>query len=126
MPKTKSKLTEAEGKILEVLWERPDQTMMEVTHALEQDTGWSKHTVTTLLKRMIDKGTVAMDCTGPVRRYRPAIGREAIMRLETRSLLDRLFCGKASLLVRHLVEAGELSREDVEAVWKTIDEAKEE
>lgn len=126
MPKTKSKLTEAEGKILEVLWEKPNQTMMEVTHALQEDTGWSKHTVTTLLKRMMDKGTVAMDCTGPARRYSPAIGREAIMRLETRSLLDRLFSGKASLLVSNLVEDGELSREDIEALLKTIDEAKEE
>ena len=126
MPKTKSKLTQAEGKILEVLWEKPGQTMMDVTHALEQDTGWSKHTVTTLLKRMIDKGTVAMDTTGPVRRYSPAIGREAIMRLETRSLLDRLFFGKASLLVSNLVEDGELSREDVEALLKTIDSAKED
>ena len=126
MPKTKSKLTEAEGKILEVLWEKPDQTMMDVTHALLEDTGWSKHTVTTLLKRMIDKGTVAMDCSGPVRRYSPAIGREAVMRLETRSLLDRLFSGKASLLVSNLVEDGELSREDIEALLKTIDSAKEE
>lgn len=126
MPKTKSKLTEAEGKILEVLWEKPDRTMMDVTRALEADTGWSKHTVTTLLKRMIDKGTVSMDATGPVRRYSPAIGREEVMRLETRSLLDRLFFGKAVLLARQLMKDGELSREDVEALLKTIDSAKED
>ncbi|MCH5286494.1 MAG: BlaI/MecI/CopY family transcriptional regulator [Christensenellaceae bacterium] len=126
MPKTKRMLTEAEAKILEVLWDRPGQTMMEITRALAEDTAWSKHTVTTLLKRMIEKETVAMDDSGPVRRYSPAIGREAVMRLETRSLLDRLFSGNASLLVNNLVESGELSRADVEALLKTLDGAKEE
>ena len=125
MPKTKRKLTEAEAKILEVLWEKPDRTMMEITHALEEHTGWSKHTVTTLLKRMIDKETVAMDDTGTVRRYSPAIGREAVIRLETRLLLDRLFSGKASLLARHLVEEGELSREEIESLLKMTDRTKE-
>ena len=125
MPKTKSRLTEAEGKILEALWEKPGQTMMEVTHALLEDTGWSKHTVTTLLKRMMEKETVLMDDAGPVRRYRPAIGREAVARLETRSLLNRLFSGNASLLVSNLVEEGELSREDIEALLKTLDAPKE-
>lgn len=126
MPKTKRMLTEAEAKILEVLWDRPGQTMMEITRALAEDTAWSKHTVTTLLKRMIEKETVAMDDSGPVRRYSPAIGREAVMRLETRSLLDRLFSGNASLLVNNLVESGELSRADVEALLKTLDGTKEE
>ena len=121
MPKTKRMLTEAEAKILEVLWNRPGLTMMEITRALEPDTAWSKHTVTTLLKRMMEKDTVLMDDTGPVRRYRPAIERDAVARLETRSLLNRLFSGKASLLVSNLVEDGKLSREDIEALLKTID-----
>lgn len=125
MPKTKRMLTEAEAKILEVLWESPDMTMMEITRALEADTAWSKHTVTTLLKRMMEKETVLMDDAGPVRRYRPAIGREAVARLETRSLLNRLFSGKASLLVSNLVEDGELSREDIEALLKTLDQTNE-
>ena len=125
MPKTKRMLTEAEAKILEVLWEQPGLTMMEITRALEQDTAWSKHTVTTLLKRMMEKETVRLDDAGPVRRYHPAIGREAVARVETRSLLDRLFSGKASLLVSNLVEEGELSREDIEALLHTLDHTEE-
>ena len=121
----KKTLTEAEGKIMEALWEHAPMTMMEITHALEQETGWSKHTVTTLLKRMLEKGTIAMDDSGPVRRYTPAIAKEDVAREETRSLLRRLFSGKASLLVSNLVEEGQLSEEDLSELMAMIRSKKE-
>ena len=48
-------LTEAEWKIMLLLWEKSPWTMMELTRALAEDTGWSKHTVITMLKRMAVK-----------------------------------------------------------------------
>ena len=45
-------LTEAEWKIMLLLWEKSPWTMMELTRALAEDTGWSKHTVITMLKRL--------------------------------------------------------------------------
>ena len=125
MPKTKRLLTEAEAKILDVLWETPNRTMMEITRALAPDTAWSKHTVTTLLKRMVDKGTVLMDAAGSVRRYRPAVEREAFLRLETRELLERLFEGKAALLAQYLAETGELTRADIEGLLKACHDTQE-
>ena len=124
MPKMKRLLTEAEAKILTVLWERPGQTMMEITRALEQETGWSKHTVTTLLKRMMDKGTVRLDDSGPVRRYSPAIGQETVTQLETRALLDRLFGGDAARLVRSLLDDGALTREALAEIAASPDSTK--
>ena len=56
--------TEAEWKIMEVLWESAPRTMSEITKALEPTTGWTRHTVITLLKRMQEKGTVAVDESG--------------------------------------------------------------
>ena len=53
--------TDAEWKILEVLWESHPRTMPEITKQLEPDTGWTRHTVITLLKRMAEKGIIAVD-----------------------------------------------------------------
>lgn len=114
-------LTEAEEKIMDVLWQTPGRTMMEITHALEAETGWTKHTVTTLLKRMIQKETVVMDESGAVRRYAPAIPKADVAREQTRSLLKRMFAGRASLLVENLVEDGELSREDLQELMSLLD-----
>ena len=60
--------TEAEWKIMEILWENAPRTMAEITKALEPTTGWTRHTVITLLKRMRDKGSVVVDESGDVKR----------------------------------------------------------
>ena len=39
-------------------WEQP-YTMMQLYHMLEEETGWSKSTVVTMLGRMVDKGLIA-------------------------------------------------------------------
>lgn len=112
--------TDAEWKILEVLWESNPRTMPEITKALESDTGWTRHTVITLLKRMAEKGTIAIDESGSIKRYSPLISRQEASAQQTNKLLGRVFGGKASLLVHHLVDTGELSADDVEQLWKEL------
>ncbi len=112
--------TEAEWKILEVLWQEHPRTMPEITRLLEPDTGWTRHTVITLLKRMAEKGTVCVDTTGPIKRYSPTITREEASTQQTGRLLGRVFGGKASLLVHHLVDTGALSAQDIEELWKEL------
>ena len=114
-------LTEAEERIMDVLWEQSPRTMMEITHALEADTGWTKHTVTTLLKRMLQKKTICMDDTGSVRHYSPCLCKDEIAREQTQSLLKRMFSGKASLLVENLVEDGSLSEKDLRELLKLME-----
>lgn len=48
-------LNNSEWTIMEKLWEQP-YTMMQLYHILEEETGWSKSTVVTMLGRMVDKG----------------------------------------------------------------------
>ena len=86
-------LTEAEWKIMLLLWEKSPRTMMELTRALAEDTGWSKHTVITMLKRMAVKGTVRICEDGPVKTYFPAVAKDRVAREQTQTLLRRLFRG---------------------------------
>ena len=101
--------TEAEWKIMELLWDRAPRPMSEITKELEPATGWSRHTVITLLKRMQEKQTVAVDESGDVKMYSPLITREEASRMQTKKLLNRVFSGKASLLINHLVDSGEIT-----------------
>ena len=112
--------TEAEWKIMEVLWEDAPRTMPEITKALAEKTGWTRHTVITLLKRMIDKGSIRVDESGPVKQYFPLITREEASSQETKKLLSHVFSGKASLLVQNLVDTGELTENDVEELLYLI------
>lgn len=119
----KTALTEAEWKIMQLLWEKSSMTMMEITKALEKETGWTKNTVTTLLKRMNQKGTVDVDETGSVKRYRPAADKQKVTREQTDTLLTRLFNGKASLLVTSLVERGNMTGDEIRQIQSILEKA---
>ena len=94
-------VTEAEWKIMECLWDHAPQT---------------SQTVITLLKRMTEKGAVSMDDSGRAKKYVPMITREEASTVETHKFLDHVFKGKASLLVNHLVDSGDLSANDLQQI----------
>ena len=106
--------TEAEWKIMEVLWDHAPRTMSEITKALEPTTGWTRHTVITLLKRMQEKGTVAVDESGDVKRYTPLMTQEEASTQQTKKFLNHVFSGKASLLINHLVDSGEITLKEMD------------
>ena len=113
-------VTEAEWKIMEVLWNHAPRTMADITKTLEPETGWTRHTVITLLKRMHEKGAVAVDESGEVKRYSPLITREEATTDERRRLTHRVFRGEASMLVSNLVSSGDMTVEDLQALLDRI------
>ena len=117
-------VTEAEWKIMEVLWDHAPRTMTEITAILAPATGWTRHTVITLLKRMAEKGSVSVDESERAKKYTPLITREEASTEETNKFLSHVFKGKASLLVSHLVEAGELSEDDLKQILEVMNGGK--
>ena len=116
--------TDAEWKILELLWQKEPRSMPEITKALEPETGWTRHTVITLLKRMQEKGTVSVDDSGPVKMYTALVSADAARQDQTKKLVDRVFGGKATLLVNSLVDVGALTESDVEELLQLIRKAR--
>lgn len=117
--------TDAEWKIMEVLWASAPRTMAEITRELEPSTSWTRHTVITLLKRMMEKGSVSVDESGNVKRYMPRVTREEASREQTQKLLNRVFSGKASLLVHNLIDSGEMTAEELQNVLDMIRSGKD-
>ena len=112
--------TEAEWKIMEILWDASPRSMPEITKLLAPATGWTRHTVITLLKRMQEKGTVSVDETGPVKMYTPLVSREAARSDQTHKLLNRVFSGNASLLMNTLVDSGEITVKEMEELVELL------
>ncbi len=119
-------LSEAELKIMQVLWVRSPRTMAEITRALFDETAWTKNTVITLLKRMIVKGTVSVDEAVFPKTYAPLVTRQAIERQEAQGLLKRLFKGSPTTFVSNLVETGSVSDEELDEMIRLLQKAKEE
>lgn len=119
-------LTNAELKIMQVLWDHSPQNMTEITRALQDETAWSKNTVITLLKRMIAKGTVHVDESISPKAYSPLIDRQSLARQETSSLLKRVFHNKPTMLMSNMVDEGNITNEDLDEMIRMLQKAKEE
>lgn len=120
----RERLTDAELKIMNVLWTHAPMTMPEITKALAAGTGWTRHTVIGLLKRMIDKGTVRVEEGEGLKRYYPLVQREAVQREQTDALVGRLFGGNALKMVSNLVDGGALDDAELDELSRMLDDAK--
>ena len=116
--------SEAELKIMQVLWERSPQTMPQIAQALHSETAWSRNTVITLLKRMIAKGTVCVDESVYPKAYTPLVEQGAIASQETKSLLKRLFKGKPTMLMSNMMEEGYVTDAELDEMIQLLQQQK--
>ena len=110
---TAVRLTASEWNILDCLWEKSPQTVMELVAALGDRVGWAKSTTITTLRRMEEKGLVRQEAAGKGKRYFPAVEREAAVVSETRSFLDRVYRGSVGLIMSAMAQRQELTEEDL-------------
>ena len=108
------RFSEAEWKIMRVVWRRPGAAVREIVAELAGETEWSYSTVKTMLARLTEKGALSLEKDANLYRYTATIGEREARRSAVRSLLDRAFDGTLGSLVHHLVAEEKLSRRDVE------------
>lgn len=117
-------LTEAEWHIMLALWDEAPQTIMALTRRLAPQTGWTRHTVIALLRRMETKGTIRMAEQGRATAIYPTVSKEMVAGQQTKTLLDRLFKGRLSLLVADMVAQEDIPAEELDALLETIENAR--
>ena len=121
----KTLLTDAEWKIISLLWEQSPQTITQLTAALKAGTGWTKHTVISLLGRMEAKGAVHYTEGGRAKQYYPDLNREEAMLQETESFLDKVFQGHMGVMLNTMVNQKALSREEIDEMYEILKKAEE-
>lgn len=114
-------ISEAESRVMQVLWEQAPRSAEEVITALA-DTGWAEATIKTLLNRLLNKGAIAASKDGRRYQYAPLIQRDAWMLKESSSLLERLFDGRVAPLVAHFSQHRKLSAADVAQLRQLLEE----
>ena len=117
-------VTHAEWSIMDLLWESP-KTLMELVSTLAQTVGWSKSTVTTMVRRMTEKGLIDFDTDGRTKLFRPAVTREEVVAQETDSLLSRAYQGSIGMMLSAMVSNKHLSKSDIDELYAILKEAAE-
>ena len=92
-------LSDSEWKLMNRLWEQSPRTIMELTAAVEDDTGWSKNTVIT------------------------AVDREDAAAAETESFLSRVYGGSLGLMMSAMVESRQLTEADIAELSAILERA---
>ena len=115
-------LTEAEWALMEQLWSFPGATGRFLTEALQKNTGWSRSTTLTLLRRLTEKGAVRAEEQDGVHAYFPALSREDAAVSQTRDLLSRVYHGSLSLLVSAMTRKEALSKAEIDELYAILDE----
>ena len=120
----KVNLSDGEWKLMYKLWEEPSRTIAQLTAALQPETGWSKHTVITMLNRLEGKGAVSHD-GGTPRHYSATLAKEDAARAETRSFLDKVYGGRLGLMMSAMVDSRSLTQQDIDELAAILEKAKE-
>lgn len=116
-------LSDSEWKLMNRLWERNPMTIMELTAALREDTGWSKNTVITMLSRLEAKGAVHCRQGLRAKSYTPAVARRDAARAETENFLGKVYGGSLGLMMSAMVESRGLSEEDIAELSAILERA---
>lgn len=117
-------VTHAEWSIMELLWEG-HKTLMELVNTLAQTVGWSKSTVTTMVRRMTEKGLIDFETDGRTKLFRAAVSREDVVARETDSLLDRAYQGSIGMMLSAMVSSKHLTKSDIDELYAILKEAEE-
>ena len=119
-------LSDGEWKLMNQLWGKSPATITQLTERLAPETGWSKHTIITMLSRLEKKGAVAHRENGRAKEFWPVLDQADACRRETRSFLDRLYGGSLGLMVSTLARDKALNREEIDQLYEILRRAEQE
>ncbi len=113
-------LTDAELRLMDVLWENGAATVNQVAEALQSASPLAYSTVLTTLRILERKGYVRHEKDGRAFVYQPVVNRSSASRSAVRHLLSRFFRNSPELLVLNLIENEDLDGHELERLKKLI------
>jgi predicted transcriptional regulator len=116
-------LTDAEARVMAILWDRKEATVADVVYALKKKNAVSYSTVQTILRILETKGYVTHEKVARAFIYRPRVDERQARRRALRHLMARLFDGSPSLLVLNVLEDDQIDSEELALVKKLVEEA---
>ncbi len=124
LSKPKATLTPLELKIMQVLWEAGPSTVSEVQARLSSELAYT--TVQTMLNVLLRKSKVKRMQDGRAFRYQPSVSRERAAGSAVGDLVKRMFGGSPEALLMAMVEARQISVEELERVAQKLASAEGE
>ena len=123
MPRSQSAtLTEAELRIMQVLWEKGSGTVQQVLDALPGTRPLAYNSVLTIVRILEKKGCVRHVKDGRAHIYRAVLNQEEAKRTEIQHLLSRFFQNSRELLVLNILEEQGIDADELARLRQMLDQ----
>lgn len=120
-------LTEAELRLMKVVWERGPSSSGDVVQALaDSEAPPAESTVRTMLGILVAKGYLRAERRGRTYVYHALVGRGEARRSAVRHVISRFFDGSPSELLLNVLADEDLDEAELERLRRIIDDAGEE
>jgi predicted transcriptional regulator len=125
-PRKSNTLTEAELRLMKILWRRGESAVTDLVSALPEDEPLAYNSVLTTIRILEQKGYVEHRQEGRAFVYRPAIAEDEASRSEVRNVLGRFFGNSREQLVLSLLGDEGISTEELQRLKDAIRSARAE
>ncbi len=119
-------LTEAELRIMNVLWDRGSSTVHEVLQALPVQPALAYNSILTIIRILEKKGYVKHEKDKRSHVYTPSVDRKDASRFEVRHLVSRFFGNSDELLVLNILEEKSIDPDELKRLRELMDRSKPE
>jgi BlaI family transcriptional regulator, penicillinase repressor len=124
LPPTKSvTLTEAELRLMDVLWQQGPSTVQQVLEALPKKSQLAYNSVLTTIRILEKKGYLRHVKDGRAHVYRPLVERAEASRSEIRHLANRFFKNSHEMLVLNILEDRGVDAEELQRLRQLLEQA---
>ena len=125
MPPSKSAtLTDAELRLMDVLWQTGPATVQQVLEALPAKPALAYNSVLTTIRILEQKGYVEHKKDGRAHVYKPVVDRKQARRSEIHHLLGRFFQNSHEELVLNLLEEQNIDEDELQRLRELLDKSK--
>jgi predicted transcriptional regulator len=117
-------LTEAELRIMNVLWERQSATVHEVLEAIPSKPALAYNSVLTIIRILEKKGYVKHEKDKRAHVFLPVVDRKDATRFEVRHLVSRFFGNSNEQLVLNVLEETSIDAEELDRLRQLLERSK--
>lgn len=117
-------LTEAELRLMNVLWDKGSATVHQVLEALPENPPLAYNSVLTTIRILEKKGYLKHLKDGRAHVYAPQVDRQDATRFEIQHLVSRFFKNSHKLLVLNILQDDGIDTEEVKRLRELLDEKK--
>ena len=124
-PRKSTTLTEAELRLMDVLWRKGRATVQEVLEGLPEQPPLAYNSVLTIIRILEQKGYVRHMKQGRAHVYEPIVERQEASRSEIRRLVRRFFQNSHELLVLNIIEDDAIDAEELKRLREMLESSAE-